>query len=77
MFKSRVFIFILLALAALVLQLVVNKGQLRGQRCCPRSPDVLMVSRQKVTPAATAERAGGAKIKVSRHDGFSGCSGKC
>ena len=41
MFRSKVFIFMLLVLAALVLQLVVNKGQLRGQKCCP--PNALML----------------------------------
>jgi hypothetical protein len=34
MFKSRVWIFILLALAALVVQLLVGQGRLDGQRCC-------------------------------------------
>jgi hypothetical protein len=52
MFKSRVFIFILLALAALFLQLVLNKGQLRGQRCCPGSPDVLKLA-SKIDPGSS------------------------
>ena len=42
MFKSKVLIFILLALAALVLQLVVGQGKSGGQRCCPGMPDLLM-----------------------------------
>jgi hypothetical protein len=42
MLKSRVFIFILLALAALVLQLLVSQGKPGGQRCCPSTPDFLM-----------------------------------
>jgi hypothetical protein len=41
MFKSRVFIFILLALAAFLLQLALNKGQLSGQKCCPANPLML------------------------------------
>jgi hypothetical protein len=41
MFKSRVFIFILLALAAFLFQLALNKGQLSGQKCCP--PNALML----------------------------------
>jgi hypothetical protein len=54
MFKSRVFIFILLALAALVLQLVVNNGQWRGQRCCPKgSPDLLMGYPSKSDPGTS------------------------
>lgn len=43
MFKSRVFIFILLALAAFMLQLIINKGQLSGPQCCPKAaPDLLI-----------------------------------
>jgi hypothetical protein len=52
MFKSRLFIFILLALAALMLQLVINKGQFSGQRCCPPSPDVLMLP-SKIDPGTS------------------------
>jgi hypothetical protein len=42
MFKSRVFMVILLALVALVIQLVVSQGKPGEQRCCPRTPDLLM-----------------------------------
>ena len=51
MFKSKVFIFILLALAALVVQLVVSQGRWNSQRCCPaRGPDLLMGYPEKTSP---------------------------
>jgi hypothetical protein len=48
--KSKVLIFILLALAALVLQLVVGQRKPGGQRCCPRTPDFLMGLPAKNSP---------------------------
>ncbi len=43
MFKSKIFLFILIALAALGLQLLVSQGRVGGARCCPKStPDLLI-----------------------------------
>jgi hypothetical protein len=54
MFKSKIWIFILLALAALVLQLLVSQGRLSGSKCCPRSgPDLLMGYPAKSDPGGS------------------------
>jgi hypothetical protein len=50
MFKSRVFVFILLALATLTIQLVLSLGKTGEQQCCPRVPDILMGYPGKTSP---------------------------